>query len=199
MVHSAAQLSDWGQMGLASFLTVNTNLARFEHLPCIGFVYSSWIVTWLMASAVSFYYWLDYSNSTVSSFYKQSIRITFTEMLSDGHYQHLFVYYLLFLSVHLFPPVYLFISLPIYHLLSLSRPLTPTCGHIISALTQPKRWSPGWKSWQTLPLFTLNQSEGWYSTQVGMVYSLHITEPQILMFRYSIGNFISFEEFSEWP
>lgn len=61
----------------------------------------------------------------------------------------------LFLTVNISHPP----TLPPYP----ARPLTPTCGHIISALTQPKRWSPGWKSWRTQPSSTVNRSEGQYS------------------------------------
>lgn len=36
----------------------------------------------------------------------------------------------------------------------------PTCGRTIFALTQPRRWSRGWKSWQTLHLCRQSQSKG---------------------------------------
>ncbi len=35
-----------------------------------------------------------------------------------------------------------------------------TCGHTISALTQPKKWSPGWRLWRMQHWSTLSQSEG---------------------------------------
>lgn len=36
----------------------------------------------------------------------------------------------------------------------------PTCGRTIFALTQPRRWSHGWKSWQTLHLCRQSLSKG---------------------------------------
>lgn len=96
-------------------------------------------------------------------------------LVSQGHHPKLLLallFYLLVslpLSLSVYPPdIYPSVTFNFSLSTHTARLLTPTCGRIISALTQPKRWSLGWKSWRMLPSSTLNQSEGrcsprWYT------------------------------------
>lgn len=71
--------------------------------------------------------------------HKQEIRF-------QGH--SLFFYTLLNVNLSFYVTCILIFSLfdnsPVF-CLHLNRPRTQTCGHTTSALTRPKKWSPGWK------------------------------------------------------